>query len=1203
MEKESLLLTLILFLSFSKTMAQSGKLISADNELSNSLIYQVYQDKRDVIWVATEDGLNRYDGAKFTIYKHNPADTLSLGHNFARVLFEDSNGHFFIGLCKGLQLYDYATDSFRDIPMFTYRDEIVRPHVTSIIERRNGDILIGTSGEGIYQIDRKNKTLTARQINEIVPSIFVIFLYEDKENNLWISTEDKGLYLYTPDSKLIGFSRQDDIVLHNITSICEDTYENLLVGSLTKGVYGFNRETLSFYSVPYPGDPALPVKTFYADRTSGGIYIGTDGKGIKVYDPETRQIGDCELNVTIFDLDKSKVHTFMKDKGDNIWMGIYQKGVLFLPAQHYKFNYIGYKSVVRNNIGSNCILSLLEDREGILWVGTDNDGLYGIAPGGKQYAHFLPSGNVNDIPGTIMSIYEDSNRDLWVGSYLNGMAKVNKRTGVCQYVTGLTDEEGKPVERIFALMEDRDKQLWIGTMGHGLFSMDLNTGKVSNRNVMNTGRPCCTGDSLANYWIDCLFLSGDNKLYIGTYDGLSCLDLETNSYLSAFGVPALFTGLIVYALYEDKNGNMWAGTSEGLICIDKESGESVAYTMADGLASNVICAVKGDEEDCLWVSTHYGISKFDVRTSSFINYYASDGLQGNEFGKNAAIVNSKGQMVFGGINGITWFNPGEITFQPKKIDVRITDFYIHDKVIKKGSKSGKYTIIDTSVSEAENFRLSHTDNSFSIEFSVMNFSNPERILNLINQLMDIRKIDKGIMTLKFQEVDIIAFMKELYTYYEYHAQTKQITFGLHTEIESLPVWIDPGHFDKIILNVLSNAFKYTPENGKVDIYLTDIKKENEYHRVSRYLEIVISDNGIGIQGEDKNRIFERFYQVRNHYNNSSISTGIGLHLAYSLVKLHHGTIWAEDNPEGGSRFIIHVPLGCGHLLPEEMEDNPELIRSYPAERKEMEIADTGTKKGKSRIRKHIIIAEDDEDIRRYICNELADEYHMLECNNGKEAYAAILKKAPDLVISDIMMPEMDGITLCRKIKQNIHVNHVPVVLLTARSGEDDNLEGLSTGADAYIMKPFHMELVKKTIENIIRTRELLRNSYTGNQQQQDKVDKIQLKSADEKLLEKVMRVINDNISNPDLSVEMIAGQVGISRVHLHRKLKELTNQTTRDLIRNVRLKQAADLLAHKKLSVSEVANATGFSNLAYFSNSFKDLYGVSPTHWAEEQHK
>lgn len=191
------------------------------------------------------------------------------------------------------------------------------------------------------------------------------------------------------------------------------------------------------------------------------------------------------------------------------------------------------------------------------------------------------------------------------------------------------------------------------------------------------------------------------------------------------------------------------------------------------------------------------------------------------------------------------------------------------------------------------------------------------------------------------------------------------------------------------------------------------------------------------------------------------------------------------------------------------------------------------------------------------------------------------------MISDIMMPEMDGITLCRKIKQNIHVNHVPVVLLTARSGEDDNLEGLSTGADAYIMKPFNMELVKKTIENIIRTRELLRNSYTGNQQQEDKVDKIQLKSADEKLLEKVMRVINDNISNPDLSVEMIAGQVGISRIHLHRKLKELTNQTTRDLIRNVRLKQAADLLAHKKLSVSEVADATGFSNLAYFQIPLK----------------
>lgn len=248
-----------------------------------------------------------------------------------------------------------------------------------------------------------------------------------------------------------------------------------------------------------------------------------------------------------------------------------------------------------------------------------------------------------------------------------------------------------------------------------------------------------------------------------------------------------------------------------------------------------------------------------------------------------------------------------------------------------------------------------------------------------------------------------------------------------------------------------------------------------------------------------------------------------------------------------------------------------------------------------------MVVKDDEEIRQYISHELAPWYHIIECTNGKEAFDQILRRMPDLIISDVMMPEMDGVTLCRKIKQNVNTNHIPVVLVTARSKEEDNLEGLSIGADAYIVKPFNIEIVKKTVENIIRTREILKNNFTGSQQQEDKVKKISIKSADNKLMEKLMKFINENIANPELNVEMIANHIGISRVHLHRKLKELTNQTTRDLIRNIRLKQAAGLLASKRLNISEVADATGFSSLTAFSTAFKELYGLSPKAWVEMQ--
>ena len=374
--------------------------------------------------------------------------------------------------------------------------------------------------------------------------------------------------------------------------------------------------------------------------------------------------------------------------------------------------------------------------------------------------------------------------------------------------------------------------------------------------------------------------------------------------------------------------------------------------------------------------------------------------------------------------------------------------------------------------------------------------------------------------------------------------------------------------------------------------------------LKQYAEIIIADTGTGIDEQEKEHIFERFYQIRNSQQNPKGGTGIGLHLTRSLVELHHGIIYVENNKEQlGCRFIIRLPLGNKHLRPEEVDNNEQKVTvavpTVPVISPIIENEEE--KKVRVKTKYRVLIVEDDEEIRNYIAKEFGDKFHIMESRNGKEALEQIFKKTPDLVISDIMMPEMDGLTLCRKIKQNVNLNHIPVILLTAKTREEDNLEGLNTGADAYIMKPFNIEILQKTVENLINTRQQLRKVFTGQQNLENKVQKLEVKSPDEKLMERIMKVINENIGNPNLTIETITTEVGISRVHLHRKLKELTNQTTRDFIRNIRLKEAARLLSEKQHTISEIAMLTGFTDPNNFSTTFKELYGMPPSMYMKEQ--
>jgi DNA-binding response OmpR family regulator len=453
------------------------------------------------------------------------------------------------------------------------------------------------------------------------------------------------------------------------------------------------------------------------------------------------------------------------------------------------------------------------------------------------------------------------------------------------------------------------------------------------------------------------------------------------------------------------------------------------------------------------------------------------------------------------------------------------------------------------------------------------------------------------MELNCTDVALSPFVKGVVAYTEDIAQSRRQTLTFTDKTNGhINVMLDTDCFEKILLNLLSNALKYTPENGSVTVSIDLEPKTNLKAGSDVNLTLDVVDTGIGIPDDEKRNIFTRFYQVRT--NGKYVKgTGIGLNLVKALVELYKGTISVSDNPAGkGTKFTVVLPLktgttemATGELIPQE---GSESIIAAP---------DSNNERNMLKSRKTVLIVDDDDEIRSFLCEEMASLYNIIDCADGKTAYQTLNKERVDIVVSDIMMPEIDGLELCRLIRQNVRISHLPIILLTAKGSDRDRIEGLQATADAYVTKPFNLALLQTLISNLLLRQEKLRNTFKGNELPTDQITTPEILSADEKLLERLVKCINDNLDNPDLTSEYLASEVGLSRVHLYRKLKELTNQSATNYIRNIRLTKAAELLRQKKCSISEVAYLVGYRTPNHFSTAFKELYGVSPSEYVKEQ--
>lgn len=1332
---------MLMVCSFGVSRAQVGTLYAGERQLSSSFVNHVYQDKKGFIWVSTNDGLNRYDG--YTFLTFDASDGLESKN--VNCVVRDSVDNVYAGTVSGL----YVKIKGRFVPVTSEDNREIKTFITCFYTMPDGRILFSTSGRGLWEITSET---TARPILDNIPqAVYIRNFIVDKEGVIWLSTNNSEILAVKKVGKAYKLiARHHPVVNFTYPVLCLGHLGTVYAGSFSGGLFHYDKASRQFVMVQ--NTETLPVYSLYA-HTDGQLYVGTNGYGLKVYDPKSGSIRQAMLSSNRIDISHTKVVSILFDRYKNIWLGLFQKGLFCQRPQGNAFGSLGGTNISQSPFGDACVMAVTREQNGSLWVACDHDGAYKLDANNNLLMHLkapLVSG-ASDFPHTILFMAPDHKGKIWMGSYTNGIGWVDSQTGAYHPL----QLNGRADLSVFDIRIDYKERLWLGTLGDGLICYDPATGKKTVYKTPSTGKP-----GLVNNYIQQMDISSDRKtLFIGTATGLSCLDIASGSWTNVLGKSSILDDELISALANDKAG-LWIGTNNGMYNYIFKTKALKRYTTAEGLPNNHIAAIEIQDDTLVWASTNDGLCRLNTRSGIAESFYASDGLQGNEYCEGSSFYDrSLGMMYFGGTSGLSFFTPSNVKRRVNKMYVILSSIMISDERVRSFMKSGNYVICEEAVADATEFHFDHQDNSITFNLSTLSYSprehisymyringeewvtlpkgnntftlgrlspgdyhfqvkavdngnesyvrefdviihnpwyftpfarfiyflllcaavwwylrmlrlrneqklalqehahaeqlneqkiqffvnmshelrtpmtliitplmqliktdtdpqrrgvyevmkrNSERILHLVNQLLDVRKIDRGLMEMQMRETDIVPFIDDVIMMFSQQAENKDILLQFSHNDQSLPVWIDRSHFDKVLINLMSNAFKYTSPGGRISLRLSHTDKE---------MTFVVFNSGQHIPEEHLPQIFDRFYRPHTAINQNKVGTGVGLDLTRSIVNLHHGSI-SVANVEGGVEFTVTIPMGSAHLKDseiatwaEEEDINSIDAQIREAENIEFEMAETidaepidtaeVIQRGQGN-KPLVVIVEDDAEICQYIANELSQHCRVATFADGKEALPAILREVPQLVISDVMMPVMDGYTLCTRIKQNINTNHVPVILLTAKTRDEDKIEGLDNGADLYLTKPFNMDILRRAVANLIKSRNLMRNKYNGNEEQADRIDDVELETFDEKLLARIVAVVNENLSNSDLNIEMICNEVGISRGHLHRKMKELTNQTPHDFIRNLRMKQAARLLSRKGQSVTEVMYHCGFSSSTSFSTAFKKMYGLSPRDFMRE---
>lgn len=1336
--------------------------------LAGTYFHDILQDTKGFMWICTKSGLNRFDGYNFEVYQFDSADSTSLNSTTAISVFEDNKKRLWVGTNRGLNLYNREKDFFTRVKLI-FNNIQMNIGVKTILQDSSGHLYLVTSN-GLVRFNpdtMKQEFFNLKYETNGIPS-FTQFNdgLIDPDGNIWIVTSYNGIVVFdTSGDKFIPLKEyintNINLPSNNFFVINMTPKGEIIIGAQQGDLFCYDFYKKEFSTIRFVSEDGKQlsggIPSIITDR-NGTTWVGTEYYGLFKLDIRDKKLLNCNNLLEVENIEKSKVTCYEDGAGD-LWFAVNYQGLYHKIQPFYPFHSF---TSLKNNLSCPLAKSILRDNQGNLWLGTDGGGLNFSPKESETFQminHFIPNGSDLNRE-VVMCFLEDRRGWIWFGTYLDGLyCYRGANTTLIHYPPSIGGTD-KPLNWIFEIEEDKNGDLWIGTNGSGLFHFDVANEKATLISQVNTQH----GISTIPSYINDLLFDSDSTLWMATYNGFYSWN-NRKKIFRYFGDS--FNELRDEAIYDlelETDNKLLIGAFSGFYIYDKIKDSLIKYTVEDGLSDNSIMSVQVDKNENYWLSTSNGISKFNLKTKTFKNYFAYDGLPCNEFLPNSSFKDSKGNLYFGGVNGIVILNPDSILERKEKPKLIFTDFKILNQKLKNGYLPKNRKILDKVINETDTIRLKYSDKSFSLEFAAINFSAPEKIkyavmmdgfdktwinknykqryanytnlnpgtytlkvkstnldgdwieparqiciiisspvllswwafliygvilavvlfyirsfslfrinmknklhieqlerqkqqsinqaklqfftnisheirtplsmllapihqlsesslnesqkkyLNyiqrntkklerLINQLLELQKIENAQLKLHAKEIELINFIRDILNLFDGIAREQKIEISFEPCCDNLLVWVDPDKMDKILFNLLSNALKFTSSGGLITVSVNIIGDDNMKNADSQgWYEISVADTGKGIEKEHLGKIFDRFYQVESNEPITQVGTGIGLHLAKNLIEIHKGKIRVESTPGQGSTFTVCLPLGSGHLLPEEkILQEEEKISYHHIELPNIETEEFEKSGGEfidsnSHSKKTILLVEDDLDILNFLETEFSAKYKILKANNGDTGWKLTFENFPDLIISDIMMPGLNGIQLCNKVKTTIETSHIPVILLTARVSVEHEIEGLETGADDYIHKPFHPSLLHLKVQKIIESRELLRQKFFKGVSFIAK--EMTVTSADEKFLQKAMDYVKENLTVSDFSIEKMCSEIGVSRINLYRKLKALTNQVPTEFIRIIRLKQAAYLLAQNKLNISEIAYQVGFNSHQYFSNSFQKYFNMSPTEYA-----
>lgn len=1222
-------------------------------EMIQTYVTDMIEDNDGEVWIATNGkGLYRYspeEKVRLKVYRHIPGETNCIPQNILTTLQQDSKQNIWIGTySEGLCCFDKQHDTFVVYKSHPRPDSLSDNSIQKIFEDSHGNLWIGTFQNGLDLFDPSTKTFSNYQDKS--PTNLLYHIHDMKEyrpGELFISS-DNGIGIFKADEGKIIPPDSPNLQIRTgtnkfIYSVYIDKEESLWLGSYFDGIkfYSAFQNNFKYYSCsPSPAVQAGKVINVIKEDNDDKYWIGTDDNGIFRFDAQTQKVTPfrdaASIGTTYY-----CIHDLLKED-DKLYAATYERGLEIIDLKTGKTEVYLHNPEDSTSIPSSRVFVLYKASNGCIYVGTSN-GICSYNPHRKNFT------KISSVTGRISAITEDYRGNIWIGTSIYGLYSYNLKTKRTTSYQRSDSSNSLTKNVITTLAIDNKKRLWIGTYGQGLCRYNEDTDDFTRYDRLE----------LPNKIISSIIPKG-NLLWISTNKGLAVYNPDTE-YLKTYSKPnGLYNEQFTpRSEAVSSDGKLFLGSTDGFCYFFPQDLRKNTYnppivlTNMTILGKEVPANTPGSPLRQSITYTNEIILKhaqsmigFDFAALSYIapkenNYqYILEGLDSEwQFTKGnnnhlsySNLPAGEYRLKMRGTNSDKTGSSNEIQLKIKVLPpffrsqsayfiytvillaLFLLTVWYYIKRTEKRQKVRMEKLNDEKEKELYNAKIdffTHIAHEIRtplsliigpLEYLMKNTGihhaygeylsiieqNYKRLYTLVTQLLDFRKVDSGAYRLSYDVYRIKETIAKVTRIFELSAQQKNICIDTSSILENMTIVTDEEAFTKILSNLLSNALKYA--ENRISITATENDSE---------IILTVTDDGAGISDPEKTKIFDAFYQVKNNSELNKLGIGIGLHMTRSLIQLMNGRIEANDREDGGkgASISVYFPKQAVICSPrptgKRVEDT--IIIGINTEEKEPEtvLPDEPIKKQYA-----VMVIDDNAEILDFLSKILAEEYFVISTSSGEEALQILEKNTIDVIISDVMMEGMDGFELCGKLKSDLNISHVPVVLLTAKTDTESKIKGLESGADAYIEKPFSPFHLKAQLRNLLKKKEMQQKAYASSPLS-DLHSAVHNK-LDEEFMNKCTGIILGNIEDPEFSVNTLAQELGMSRTSVFTKIKGIIGMTPNDFIKITRLKKACRMMVESEYRVTEIGFLVGFSSSSYFAKCFQKQFGMLPTEFIKK---